>query len=156
MNVIATRNLSKWLLPGAALCLSLVGPVRSARAANESAISGTLSTHLVSCATLCTSGTISGSLSGQFDYTMATMTATPDPNVVILTGSFVVTTATGTVTGTDTTLWDVSTGVFTDIGRFRSGTGAYANAEGKITILGNFDIVAGTGQSNYTGKIETD
>ena len=153
MNAIRKRDLLKSVLVLAVTCLTLVGFAGSARADNV--ISGTLSTHLVSCPTLCTSGTISGSFSGTFDYAMATMTPTADPNVVILTGTFVITTATGTVTGTDTTIWDTSTGVFTDLGRFTGGTGSYANANGKIAIIGNFDIVAGTGQSNYAGKLVT-
>jgi hypothetical protein len=65
----------------------------------------------------------------------------------------VVTTTSGTVTANDNTIWDVSTGVFTDIGQFTGGTGSYNGAHGKITIIGSFDIVAGTGQSNYTGKL---
>jgi hypothetical protein len=152
---ITRRNWMTWGLPLLVACLTILGPARTARA-NESLISGSLSTHLVPCATLCTSGTISGSLSGSFNYTMATMTATSDPNVFILTGTFVIATSTGTVTGSDTTLWDVSTGQFTDMGRFTGGTGGYCGAEGKIVIIGIFDINAGTGQSNYTGKLETD
>src|SRR6266567_126105 len=115
------RGLMKWAIPMMVACLAVLGAPKQA-AATESVIAGSLSTHLVPCATLCTSGTISGSISGSFDYTMATMTGTSDPNVFILTGSFVVVTATGTLTATDTTLWDISTGVFTDMGRFTGGT----------------------------------
>jgi hypothetical protein len=154
MNIISRRYLLKWALPLVVTFLAVAGSPKSARASG-SAISGTLSTHLVACATLCTSGTISGDLSGSFDYTMATMTATSEPNVFILTGSFVVTNATGTLFATDTTLWDVSTGQFTDMGKFRGGTGGYNQADGKITIVGVFDIVAGTGQSTYTGHLDT-
>jgi hypothetical protein len=108
---------------------------------------GTLSTHLVACPTLCTSGTLSGDLSGSFDYTMATMTATSDPNTFILVGSFVVTNATGTLFGTDTTLWDISSGQFTDMESSGAAPAATIKPTGKITIVGLFDIVAGTGQS---------
>jgi len=155
MDRSTRRTLLKWAFPLVLACLAVLGSPKSAKADNESAIAGSLSTHLVPCATLCTSGTISGSLSGSFDYTMASMTATADPNVFILTGSFVVVTLAGSVTANDTTLWDVSTGVFTDMGRFTGGSGAYSGAAGKIVIVGVFDIVAGTGQSTYTGKIET-
>jgi len=153
-NTISRRYLLKWAIPLIAAFLAVAGTPKSARA-NGSAISGTLSTHLVACPTLCTSGTLSGDLSGSFDYTMATMTATSDPNTFILVGSFVVTNATGTLFGTDTTLWDISSGQFTDMGKFRGGTGGYNQADGKITIVGLFDIVAGTGQSTYTGHLDT-
>ena len=131
-NIISTRRFLKGVLPLLMVCGAVWGPETSARADNESNISGAL------------------------DYTMASMTATLDPNVFVLAGSFVVVTATGAVNGTDTTLWNIATGQFTDIGRFTGGTGSYHDAEGKITIAGTFDIVAGTGQSNYFGKLETD
>ena len=153
-NIIPRRYLLKWAVPFIGAFLAVTGSPKPARA-NGSAISGTLSTHLVACATLCTSGTISGSVSGSFDYTMAAMTATSDPNVFVLTGSFVITNATGTLFATDTTLWDISSGQFTDMGKFNGGTGGYNQADGKITIAGIFDIVAGTGQSTYTGHLDT-
>jgi hypothetical protein len=157
MNVISRRLFVKWMLPLVVACLAIVAPMRSVKADDGGVpISGSLSTHLVSCSTLCTSGTISGSLSGSFDYTMATMTPTADPDVVILTGSFVIANATGTLTGTDTTVWNVVTGQFLDLGKFTGGTGAYHEAGGKISIVGTFDIAAGTGQSDYTGKLKVD
>jgi hypothetical protein len=157
MNAISRRLFAKWMLPLVVACIAVVAPARSALADDDGTfISGSLSTHLVSCSTLCTSGTISGDLSGSFDYTMATMTATSDPNVFILTGSFVIANSTGTLTGTDITLWNVVTGEFLDLGKFTGGTGGYHEASGKITIVGTFDITAGTGQSNYTGKLKLD
>jgi len=154
-NIIPRRYLLKWAVPSIVAFLAVAGSPKSAQA-NGSAISGTLSTHLVACATLCTSGTISGSVSGSFDYTMASMTATSDPNVFVLTGSFVITNATGTLFANDTTLWDIASGQFTDMGKFNGGTGGYHQADGKITIVGLFDIVAGTGQSTYTGHLDTE
>jgi hypothetical protein len=154
MNRSTRRNFINWAFPLIVACLAVVGAPASAVASSETAIAGSLSTHLVPCATLCTSGTITGSLSGSFNYTMATMTGTSDPNVFILTGSFVIANGSGTLTANDTTLWDVSTGQFTDMGRFTGGTGGYSGAEGKIMIVGVFDIVAGAGLSTYTGKLE--
>ncbi len=132
---------------------TFVGGAKSADAKTALAVNGTLSTHLVSCATLCTSGTISGGLSGTFDYTMSTMTATSDPNIFFLEGTFVIVTATGTLTASDRTIWNVATGQFNDVGTFTGGTGAYTGASGVIDIAGKFDIAVGTGQSQYAGAV---
>jgi hypothetical protein len=84
---------------------------------------------------------------------MDTMTATGNPDVVILVGTFVITTANGTLTGTDMTLWNFSTGQFTDQSTFTGGTGAYAGASGHANFTGTF--LNGQGQSNYHGVLKT-
>ncbi len=152
-NVVRTKHVWKLALPLMIAWATFLGGPTSARATTALAVNGTLSTHIVSCSTLCTSGTISGTLSGTFDYTMSTMTATSNGNIFFLEGTFVIVTSTGTLTATDKTVWNVSTGQFNDIAFITGGTGAYAGATGVMDIVGTFDIAAGTGQSQYAGVV---
>jgi hypothetical protein len=155
MKKMFVRNQpAKVLFPVAMAVLALGGTSKRAEAHIEFE-SGTLNTHLVACDTLCTSGTLSGGLAGTLDYTLTTMNATPNPDVVILIGTITVTTATGTLSGPDVTLWNLSTGQFVDNTTFNAGTGAFAGAKGDLLIIGNFDLAAGVGSSNYRAIIKT-
>jgi hypothetical protein len=84
---------------------------------------------------------------------MDTMTSTDDPNVVTLVGVNTVTTASGTISGTDYTIWNLETGEFVDYTTFTTGTGAYAGKTGTLVIFGRFDPVTGVGSSNYVAVI---
>jgi hypothetical protein len=155
MKKVITRNRpTKFLLPLAVAALALGGTSTPAEAGLDYE-TGSLSSHLVACETLCTSGTMTGGLAGTMDYTLTTMNATPNPDVVILIGTLTVTTATGTLKGPDVTLWNLSTGQFVDNTTFNSGTGAFAGAKGDLLIIGNFDLAAGTGSSTYRAIIKT-
>jgi hypothetical protein len=114
---------------------------------------GTLTTHQVPCATLCTQGVMTGGLTGQLDFVMGTMTPTADPNVFLYVGTNTVTTATGTLAGTDHGVWNIATGQFVDFMVFSTKTGAYSGKNGSLTITGVFDPVAGQGQSKYVAVL---
>ena len=115
---------------------------------------GSLTTHQVACATLCTQGVMTGGLAGQLDFVMGTMTPTADPNVFLYDGTNTVTTATGTLAGTDHGVWNIATGQFVDFTVFSTKTGTYSGKNGSFTITGVFDPVLGQGHSNYVAILQ--
>jgi hypothetical protein len=110
---------------------------------------GGFTSSQVECDTLCTGGPLTGGLAGSLSWRMDTMEATSDPDVVKLVGVDTVTTATGTLSGPDYTLWNLATGDFVDVAVITSGTGAFTGAHGTLVIQGGFDPAAGQGTSNY-------
>jgi hypothetical protein len=149
------RNIvAKWLFPAAVAALTVGGTSKPAEARVQFE-TGTFSSHLVPCDTLCTTGPLTGGISGTVDYVLSTMNSTPNPDVVILIGTITVTTATGTLSGPDVTLWNLATGQFIDNTTINAGTGAYAGATGDLLLIGSFDMVAGTGFSNSRAIIKT-
>jgi hypothetical protein len=144
----------KFLFPLAAAAMALGGTTKSADARIEFEM-GTLTSHQVPCATLCTSGTFTGGLAGTMDWTMTTMNSTPNPDVVVLHGVLTVTTAAGTMRGPDVTLWNLATGQFVDNTLLNTGTGAFAGVKGDLLIIGAFDLAGGEGSSNYRAIIKT-
>jgi hypothetical protein len=110
---------------------------------------GGFTSSQVECDTLCTGGPLTGGLAGTLSWRMDTMEATSDPNVVKLVGVDTVTTATGTLSGPDYTLWNLATGDFVDVAVINSGTGTFAGAHGTLVIQGGFDPAAGHGTSQY-------
>lgn len=110
---------------------------------------GGFTSSQVECDTLCTGGPLTGGLAGSLSWRMDSMEPTSDPNVVKLVGVDTVTTATGTLSGPDYTLWNLATGDFIDVAVIGTGTGAFAGAHGSLTIQGTFDPAAGHGTSNY-------
>jgi hypothetical protein len=85
---------------------------------------------------------------------MHEMVATGIPNVSRYTGVNTITTEKGTLVGNDVGYWNLATGEFVDYMNFSSGTGAYANAHGNLTIIGKFDQVGG-GFSHYVAIVST-
>lgn len=121
----------------------------SADAHGITPLRGGLTTVQVECDSLCTQGVLTGGLAGQLDFTMASMTPTADPDVVVYEGTNVITTSQGTLSGTDYGIWNLTTGEFVDYMTFTEATGAYAGSTGSLTIYGTFDPVTGTGSSHY-------
>jgi hypothetical protein len=105
------------------------------------------------CDSLCTGGPLTGGLAGSLYWHMDSMEATSDPDVVKLVGVDTVTTATGTLSGPDYTLWNLATGDFVDVAVINKGTGAFAGAKGTLVIQGGFDPASGQGTSNYVALI---
>jgi len=105
------------------------------------------------CDSLCTGGPLTGGLAGSLYWHMDSMESTSDPNVVKLVGVDTVTTATGTLSGPDYTLWNLATGDFVDVAIINQGTGAFAGAHGSLVIQGGFDPAAGHGTSNYVALL---
>jgi hypothetical protein len=110
---------------------------------------GGFTSSLVECDTMCTGGPLTGGLAGTLAWRLDVMESTSNPDVVKLVGVNTITTPTGTLSGTDYTLWNLATGEFVDFTIISSGTGAYAGVTGTLLISGSFDPVAGTGTSQY-------
>jgi hypothetical protein len=114
---------------------------------------GGFTSSQVECETLCTGGPLTGGLAGTLSWHMDTMETTSDPNVVKLIGVDTITTATGTLSGPDYTLWNLATGDFVDVALINQGSGAYAGAHGSLVIQGGFDPASGHGTSQYFAVI---
>lgn len=114
---------------------------------------GGFTSSQIECDTLCTGGPLTGGLAGSLSWRMESMEATSDPNVVKLVGVDTVTTAEGTLSGPDYTLWNLATGDFVDVAVLNSGTGAFAGAHGTLVIRGGFDPALGQGTSNYIALV---
>lgn len=156
MKRSTTRNRSmKFLFSLAVMGVALGGTSKSADAHDIEFEKGTLTSHQVPCDTLCTTGTFTGGLAGRMDWVMTEMISTPNPDVVVLHGVLTVTTAEGTMSGPDVTLWNLATGQFIDDTRLNRGTGAYAGVRGNLFILGAFDLAGGEGASNYRAIFKT-
>jgi hypothetical protein len=133
--------------------VALVMAPAQADARGKKHLFGTLSTEAVACDTFCTEGPLTGGLAGTLEWTMDTMTETANPDVVTFVGVNTVTTAHGTLVGTDYGIWNVATGEFIDFTVFSHGTGAYAGKRGTLLIIGEFDAASGTGHSSYTAVV---
>jgi hypothetical protein len=142
------------LLAMLASCLLLWTASADAHLRVKTFTGGFTSSAIPCDAELCTGGPLTGGLAGSLAWTMDSMEATDDPDVVKLVGVNVVTTPTGTLSGTDYTLWNLATGDFVDVTIITSGTGAYAGAKGTLVIQGGFDAATGTGTSDYVAVIK--
>jgi hypothetical protein len=140
-------RLKSLILPFASCCL-LWSATADAQACVKTYTGGFTSSQ-VECDTLCTGGPLTGGLAGSLSWRMDSMEATNDPNVVKLVGVDTVTTATGSVSGPDYTLWNLATGDFVDVAVIGTGSGAFAGAHGTLVIQGKFDPAAGHGTSTY-------
>jgi len=144
----------KNLLLSAASCL-LLWSVHADAHVKVKTYAGGFTSSQVECPTLCTGGPLTGGLAGSLSWTMSTMESTSDPDVVKLVGVDTVTTATGSISGPDITLWNLATGDFIDVAIINHGTGSFAGAHGSLVIQGGFDPASGHGTSNYVAVITT-
>jgi hypothetical protein len=140
------------LLVTSASCLLLWSATADAHVRVKTYTGGFTSSQ-VECDTLCTGGPLTGGLAGTLSWRMDTMEATSDPDVVKLVGVDTVTTASGTISGPDYTLWNLATGDFIDVAIICNGTGSFAGAHGTLVIQGGFDPAAGQGTSNYVAVL---
>jgi hypothetical protein len=92
---------------------------------------------------------MTGDIVGTLNWVMTSMTATSNPDVFTYVGTNTITTATGTLSGTDYGIWNVATGEFIDYTTFTTFTGSYAPyANGHFVIAGSFTLESG-GQSRW-------
>jgi len=87
-----------------------------------------------------TAGTITrgGILNGTTsDIFTSGFTPTPDPSTFSFTAMLTITTDMGTLTTSDVGIFDVVSGVFSEIARVTSGTGTFAGATGTLFISGS-------------------
>ena len=105
-----------------------------------------------------TSGTITqgGKLNGttQAVFTSA-LTPTPDPSTFSYTDTFTVTTSRGVLTTHNVGIFDVATGLFSEIARIdpNASMGGFAQATGVLYINGKTPDGGATFQAEITGEI---
>jgi hypothetical protein len=116
-------------------------------------VSGTFTTQVVPCESLCTQSRYAGDLEGTTQFTLISLEPTCKPEVSRYTGSLILHTAEGDLVGEDVGHWNVVTGAYTDTYRITGGTGVYEDARGVLRLWGTLDPVTGTGSSHYRGKI---
>ena len=159
MNTRFAGLLKSVVMP-AVVCMGLLGVGQDAHAhghghgppkghSSPITLSGNLSTRQVDCGTLCTQGVLTGALVGRLDWVLSSMTPTEDPAVFLYVGTQTITTASGTLVGTDHGVWNVENGEFVDYMTFSETTGAYAGRTGSFSIWGTFDLASGKGRSEY-------
>jgi hypothetical protein len=110
----------------------------------------------------CSSGTLRGSISGGYDFSMSTLTPSPEydttPSLNYYTGLSVISTSRGTLVGIDNGINDLAPDTSTS-GRvvamipIVSGTGRFEGATGYLSIEGLANGAAGTVSGTYGGRL---
>jgi hypothetical protein len=105
----------------------------------------------------CTSGSMSGTINGDFVFTANWFIPSDTPGVIFLTGETVVQTSRGEVRCQDAASYNISElesgpGPFASLCTITGGTGDWAGATGHIRIHGTFTLADG-GNSHYEGLI---
>jgi hypothetical protein len=119
-------------------------------------VAGTLATHVVPCASLCTESTWTGPLAGTSQFSLISIedAQIPGENVSRFHGDLVLTTRDGELIGQDLGLWNLDTGAYVDVYTVTAGTGRLTGAHGVILLQGTLDPATGVGDSRYLGAIE--
>ena len=135
----------------------------SAGAGQCNSIDSPLSSNLFidGCASpvgFCTRGTVAaGKLAGTFEFTAVT-SVQPDPNtpVMFYTGVVVYTTQKGTLSVTDSGVFNATNGAFVETQQVVDGTQAFGRSDGRLTSQGDgiFANVAGSTQLvGFSGSV---
>ena len=105
---------------------------------------------------LCTRGTLSGGLKGEFFFTATSLVPTADTSttgVVLYTGDIVLTTKDGTLTCKDAGGFQtVGAGAVASVCGIVAGTGRLAGASGTIQFVGTFTVADG-GDGDYRASV---
>lgn len=105
---------------------------------------------------LCTRGTLSGGLKGEFFFTATSLVPTADTpatGVVLYTGEIVLTTKDGTLTCRDAGGFQtVGAGAVSSVCAIVGGTADLTGASGTIQFVGNFTLADG-GDGDYRGSV---
>jgi len=105
---------------------------------------------------ICTHGTLTGGFPSAYDFVMDTLVPTQFPGVSAYTGHSLLTTATGTLTGSDSGFLRVtsqSSASFVTVVRITGGTGAFTGATGVIVAPGKLDFITGSTVGTYSGGV---
>jgi hypothetical protein len=148
---------------GHALIVGIVLAAGTARADNNQGnvlnVSGSLaSTQVVGAACpspigLCTAGTLTGDLAGDFFYTASSVVILSDGVTGVFEGTIVLQTQNGTITEHDHTTANLVTGQLVDVITVLSGTQKWSGATGTINLTGSFNFATGVGASTYSGTV---
>jgi hypothetical protein len=107
---------------------------------------------------ICTHGTLVGGFPSTYDFTMDTLTATTSPGVSSYTGHSLLSTPTGTLTGSDRGVLVAhpdGTASFVTVVQIVGGTGAYSHARGVIVAPGTLSFATGATVGSYAGAVCT-
>ena len=110
---------------------------------------------------ICTTGDLTGGLTGNYDFTMLTLgpSGNPaDPNEFVYTGTSVITDLNGDrIFGQDSGVMHVDPAggdsPFTTTVTFLGGTGKYAGAVGRVVATGVLNFTTGQAAGNYTAVV---
>ena len=125
---------------------------------NTKSVRGTFSEQAVTspCTSpigLCAAGEFKGGLHGTFEITATSATPTSNPDVVLLTTSWVLHTKQGDINGSGQTLLNTVTGYFSSVDSIVGGTGKWAGASGTLQSTGQFNAATGVGEGDYQAVI---
>jgi hypothetical protein len=102
---------------------------------------------------LCTAGTLTGTINGDFVFSATTLQPSATPGVLFYTGEIVVQTSRGEVRCQDAGAFQTDApGGVVDLCTITGGTGDWAGVTGHIRIHGTFTFAEG-GNSHYEGVI---
>jgi len=111
---------------------------------------------------LCTEGTMTGGIQGDFDFTATNLIPSGEPTipwVAFYTGQFILQTKDGDLLfGTDSGAFDTDpagNGNLAELFTITGGTGDLEGASGRLVIFGTFNLATGIGDSDYKGEICT-
>jgi hypothetical protein len=121
----------------------------------ELAVTGSLTTEVTPCSSLCTESEWAGRLDGTSRFTLISLedAQIPNENISRFHGNLVLSTPAGDLLGEDHGIWNLDTGQYVDLYTVTSGTGEYAGATAIILLWGTLDPVTGEGLSRYQGLI---
>lgn len=123
----------------------------------ETIVTGTLTTTVIPCESLCTESDWDGPLEGNSRFTLISIedAQVPNANISRFHGNLVLSTPRGDLIGEDHGIWDLDNGKYVDVYTVTSGTGDYAGATAVILLFGTLDPVTGQGLSEYRGVVTT-
>ncbi len=118
-------------------------------------VEGHLNEHVTNPSPLQVSGPTTGFLSGTYDLTLLSLSATQNPAVQLFTGNSVIHTHFGDLNMNEAGAIDFGTGNLSVLWTVVSGTDKLKNATGQIFAAGNFDAATGTGLTRFRGEVCT-
>ncbi len=106
---------------------------------------------------LTTAGPAIGVLSGQYNFTLVSLTPTvKTPGVFLFEATSTINTKHGDLNLTEAGSVDFgTTGNIADLWTVAGGTGKWENATGQIFAVGNFNAATDTGEVRYSGEVCT-
>ncbi len=106
---------------------------------------------------LTTAGPVIGVLSGQYNFTLVSLTPTvKTPGVFLFEATSTIDTKHGDLWLSEAGSVDFgTTGNIADLWTVSGGTGKWENATGQIFAVGNFNVATGTGEVRYSGEVCT-
>jgi hypothetical protein len=141
-----------------AICVGSWPSLAAAQPHRDTVVTGSLTTEVVPCSSLCTESEWTGRLDGTSHFTLISLedAQIPNENISRFHGNLALSTARGDLLGEDHGIWNLDTGQYADLYTVTSGTGEYTGATGVVLLWGTLDPVTGQGLSRYQGLLTWD